>query len=132
MKRSATLRICTLLMPFFACTPTVSAATDAEKQSAIRSGLAYLYNTQQAGGSWSYSGYEHAATGAASFALLSQQDKWNTEAAPYQAAVDKAMAYLLKDAHLADVSTRDDGTNICPDTEASCKAISWYDNADAI
>src|SRR5260370_34531846 len=132
MKRSATLGICTLLMAFSAWTPTASAATDAEKQAAIRSGLAYLYNTQQAGGSWSYSGYEHAATGAASFALLSQQDKWGSEAALYQTAVDKAVSYLLNEAHVADVSPRDDGINICPGGETSCKSVAWHDNADAI
>src|SRR5258708_15483893 len=132
MKRSATLGICTLLMAFSAWTPTATAATDAEKQAAIRSGLAYLYKTQQAGGFWSSLGYEHGATGAASFALLSQQDKWDSEAALYQAAVHKAISYLLNEAHVADVSTRDDGINICPGGTASCKSIAWYDNADAI
>jgi hypothetical protein len=132
MKRSAQPGIGILLLALCPWIPEATAATDTEKQAAIRQGLAYLYKTQQPDGSWSYSGYEHSATGAASFALLSQQDKWNTEAALYQAAVNKAIAYLLKDAHLADVSTRDDGINICPDGEASCKAISWYDSADAI
>src|SRR5215471_6688159 len=107
MKRSAKLGICTLLLALFS-TRTVTAATDFEKQAAIRRGLAYLYKTQQAEGFWSASGYEHSATGAASFALLSQQDKWDSEAAHYQAAVEKAISYLLKDAHIADVSTRDD------------------------
>ena len=132
MKRSATLGIGTILLAFSPWTPRATAATDAEKVAAIRNGLAYLYKTQQAGGSWSYSRYEHAATGAASFALLSQQDKWDSEAALYQAAVDKAISYLLNEAHVADVSTRDDGINICPGGTASCKSIAWYDNADAI
>jgi WD40 repeat protein len=132
MKRSATLGIGTLLIAFSPWTPTARAATDAEKQAAIRKGLAYLYQTQQPEGFWSYSGYERAATGAALFALLGQQDKWDSEAAPYQAAVDKAVSYLLKEAHIADVSTRHDGINICPVGEGSCKGIAWYDNADPI
>jgi hypothetical protein len=132
MKRSTTLGIGTLLLAFSPATPTAMAATDAEKQVAIRRGLAYLYKTQQAEGFWSSSGYEHSATGAASFAFLSEQDKWDSEAALYQTAVDKAIAYLLKEARLADVSTRDDGINICPGGEASCKGIAWYDNADSI
>src|SRR5215475_14364586 len=108
MKRSATLGIGTLvLLAFSQWTPTATAATDAKKLATIRKGLAYLYKTQQPEGFWSYSGYEHAATGAASYALLSQQDKWESEALPYQAAIDKAISYLLKEARITDVSTRD-------------------------
>src|SRR5215831_6706715 len=131
MKRSATLSIGAVLLAFLPCVPRATAATDAEKQAAIRKGLAYLYQTQQAEGFWGAAGYEHSATGAASFALLNQQDKWG-EATLYQAAVEKAISYLLKDAHIADVSTRDDGANICPGREASCKGIAWYDNGDPI
>src|SRR5215472_1189973 len=101
MKRSATLGIGAILLAVSPWTPPATAATDAEKQSAIRRGLAYLYKTQQADGSWNYPGYEHNAAGEASFALLGQQDKWDSEAALYQAAVDKAISYLLKEAHIA-------------------------------
>jgi hypothetical protein len=132
MKRSATVSVCTILLAVFPWTPTASAATDVEKQAAIRRGLAYLYKTQQAEGFWSASGYEHSATGAATFALLNQQDKWDSEATLYQTAVAKAISYLLQDAHIADVSTRDDGVNICPGRESSCKGIAWYDNTDSI
>src|SRR5438445_5673745 len=123
MKRSATLGIGALLLALSPWTPTATAATDAEKQAAIRKGLAYLYKTQQPWGSWGYSGYEHGSTGAASFALLGQRVKWDSEAALYQTAVDKAVSYLLKEAHIANVSTRDDGINICPGGETSCKSI---------
>ena len=88
------------------------AATDTERQGAIRKGLAYLYKTQQAEGFWSYPGYEHGATGAALFAFLIQQNKWDSEATLYQQAVDRAISYLLKDAQVTDLSTRDDGTII--------------------
>src|SRR5262249_29455187 len=70
--------------------------------------------------------------GAAVFALLSQQDKWDGEAALYQTAVDKAISYLLQGAHVTDVSTRADGINICPGGQGSCKSVAWYDNADSI
>src|SRR5215471_7157353 len=132
MKRSATSLISTILLAVLLCTPAAKAATDAEKQAAIRKGLAYLYQTQQAEGFWTAAGYEHSATGAASFALLNQQDKWDREATQYQTAVEKAISYLLKEAHIADVSTRDDGVNICPGRETSCKGIAWYDNGDSI
>jgi WD40 repeat protein len=132
MKRSATLGICTLLLAFSPWHPAATAATDAEKQAAIRKGLAYLYKTQQPEGFWSASGYEHGTTGAAVFALLSQQDKWDSDAALYQTSVDKAISYLLNEAHVADVGARDDGVNVCPGGEASCKGIAWYDNGDSI
>ena len=109
------------------------AATDTERQGAIRKGLAYLYKTQQAEGFWSYPGYEHDATGAALFAFLIQQNKWDSEATLYHQAVDRAISYLLKDAQVTDLSTRDDGTIICPGGDASCKGIAWYDtSADSI
>src|SRR5262249_46234402 len=58
--------------------------------------------------------------------------KWQGDAAGYQAAIDKAVAWLLRDARVATVSTRDDGAIICPNSEASCKSIAWYDGADFV
>ena len=49
--------------------PMASAATEEQKLAAIQKGMAYLYNTQQAGGNWNVSGRENDATGAAVFAL---------------------------------------------------------------
>src|SRR5690242_17723410 len=132
MKQSAILSSAIFLVACSAWTPMARAATDTQKAAAIRSGLDYLYKTQEASGFWSSSGYERAATGAASFAFLSQQDKWGSESTSYQSTVDKAISYLLSEAHIADVSTRDDGVNICPDGTASCKGITWRDNADSI
>ena len=106
-----------------------SAATEAEKVSAIHNGLAYLYSTQQAGGYWGSSGYEQASTGAAAFAFLSQRDKWGTNTAQYQAVVDKAIAYLVSTSNIIEVSNRNDGVNICPGRAGSCKAIYWFGNA---
>src|SRR5262249_22139588 len=132
MKQSAISGIGKLLIALSLWAPTASAATDAEKQAAIRRGLDYLYKTQQPEGFWSYAGNQHSATGAASFALISQQDKWDAEAANYQAAVDKAIAYLLKDAVVSNLRTRDDGINVCPGGEAVCKGIVWSDGGDTI
>ena len=132
MKRSAMPGIGTLLMMCYPWTPVAIAATDGAKQAAIHNGLAYLYKTQQASGSWSDSGYEHAATGAAAFALLSQQDKWGTAGPVYQNAVDNAIAYLLSEAKVAEVSTREDGLKICPEESSSCKGISWNDSGETI
>ena len=121
-----------LVATLFACAvsiPTASAATEAKKVEAIHKGLAHLYATQQPGGYWSYSGYEQAATGAAAFAFLNQRDKWGGDAAQYQAAVDKAVAYLVSTANITEVSTRNDGINICPSGAAACKAVYWFGNA---
>jgi WD40 repeat protein len=104
-----------------------NAATEAET-AAIQKGLAYLYNTQQGDGRWTVSGHDNAATGAAAFALLSQQDHWGNNSELYQAAVDKAIAYLLNTAAVINLDTRSDGVNICPDNSTSCKGIYWDAN----
>jgi hypothetical protein len=102
---------------------TARAATEAAKRTAIEKGLANLYAAQQAGGYWSYAGYEPAATGAAAFAFLSQKDKWGTNAAQYQAAVDSAVGYLLSTAATATVGVRSDGFNPCG--AGTCLAVYW-------
>jgi hypothetical protein len=48
---------------------TAMAATDSQVLTAIDEGLANLASQQQHDGSWSYSGFEQAATGAAIFAF---------------------------------------------------------------
>lgn len=128
-KRSVRIALGALLLACAASTPMASAATEAEKVSAIHKGLAYLYSTQQTGGYWNSSGYEQAATGAAAFAFLSQRDKWGTSTAQYQAAVDKAIDYLVSTANILEVSNRNDGVNICPGRAGTCRAIYWFGNA---
>lgn len=103
------------------------AATDAEIVNAIEKGLDRLHSTQTAGGYWNYGGYEPAATGAAAYAMLTQQNHWGANAAAYQADVDKAMTYLLNNASLVNVSARNDGVNICPGG-GSCNGIYWDAN----
>jgi WD40 repeat protein len=102
------------------------AATEAEKAEALGKGLAYLYKTQQSEGYWSVPGTGQATTGAAVFAFLSQRDKWGDNAARYQAAVEKAMAYIVSTANVTNVTSRTDGVNICPGGTAPCKGIYWF------
>lgn len=101
-------------------------ADNAQIDQSIDSGLAYLSATQQAAGFWNYGSYDQAATGAAAFAMLSQQSRWGANAATYQANVDKAMAYLLSTATLSNVSTRADGVNMCPGGAGTCRGVYWY------
>lgn len=101
------------------------AATEQQKMDAINNGLAWLATQQNAAGAWDYFGlYAPAATGAAVTAFVSQQDKWGTNAPVYQAAVDKAVNYLLTNATTTTVSTRGDGVNICPGG-GSCTGVYW-------
>ena len=110
------------------------AATATQINAAIDNGLAYLASGQTGGGYWNYGGYEQAATGAAAFAMLSQQSRWGTNAATYQTQVDNAIAYLLSTATTAAVSTRynDPATaNICPGGSGSCTAVYWYGSGES-
>lgn len=106
--------------------PTASqAATAADINAAIDKGLAYLAGSQAAAGNWNFGGYEPAATGAAAFAMQSQKNQWDASlAAGYQARVDKAMSYLLGNATVVTVSTRNDGISICPGG-GTCPAVFW-------
>ncbi len=101
----------TLSLFFFAAftylaTPTW-AATEAQKQTAIDGGLAYLASIQNADGSWNYAydGSRASATGAALLAFTEQKYKplgWN--GADYSSVVTKATQYLLNNAHAYDIS----------------------------
>jgi hypothetical protein len=126
-RKFLTFSLGAILFASGAWVPAANAATEAEKVSAIQKGLAYLYKAQQPNGSWNAAGYEHAATGAAALAFLSQQDKWGSNAVPYQGAVNKAVAYLLNTATTHNLNTRNDGVSICPGNNASCTGVSWYD-----
>ncbi len=85
---------------------TAVASTSAEKQKGIDAGLAYLANTQNANGSWSYGGYEPAATAAALLSFVDQRYKplgW--DGADYNAVVTNATNYLLSQASTLNIST---------------------------
>lgn len=105
---------------------SANAASGTQIDTAIDKGLAYLSISQNnANGYWAYGGYEPAATGAAAFAMLSQQTHWGANSATYQANVDKAINYLLANATKNTVSTRNDGVNICPSASGSCSGVFW-------
>lgn len=131
MKRSVRIVISAILLAVSVglWMSTAIAATQATKQKAIQSGLAYLHATQQSGGYWMFSGYETAATGAAVFSLLSQENKWGNNTVTYNATVTKGIAYLLSVANTIDISTRSDGVNICPGRAGSCTGVYWFGNS---
>jgi len=117
------------LVIFVVCgvfTAFAMAATESQKMNAINQGLANLAATQLSNGSWAYSGYEQASTGAALLAFLSQKGNWGSNASAYQTIVDNGIAYLLANASTMTVSTRNDGVNICPGGTGSCIGVYWY------
>jgi hypothetical protein len=123
-KRKSLVLAVTLALAAWAS--TANAASGIQIDTAIDKALGYLSGAQNAAtGYWAYSGYEPAATGAAAFAMLSQQAHWGTNAATYQANIDKALNYLVNNATLIDVSKRNDNVNICPGGAASCKGVFW-------
>jgi len=116
-------------------TATASAATEAQKLTAILNGLAHLDYVQckTAGsvmGSWGTSqcggGESDAFTGAALFALLTQKAKWPANlATQYATDVTNGVNYLLANASVSTVSTNNSSQNICPGGSGTCKAIYW-------
>lgn len=128
IRRSKTLALGITLMCAGWIAPA-RAATSAEVKIAIEKGLAYLHAAQTAGGYWNYGGYEQAATGAAVFAMLSQQGQWGVNASQYQTDADEGISYLLNLASTTTISTRNDGANICPGGSGSCLGV-WWDAAN--
>jgi hypothetical protein len=134
MRRVLIVMLSVVLLSF-ALTFPASAATEAQKLSAILNGLAHLDAVQcnTAGslfGSWGTSqcgGYGDAFTGAALFAFLTQQAKWpaGAVAAKYATDVTNGVNYLLSTASTQTVTTNDNGVNICPGGAGSCQAIYW-------
>jgi len=110
----------------------IVAATKADKAAAVQNGLLYLQNSQQADGSWAALGYEQAATAAATFAILTQQENWGANAPQFRAAADKATDHLLATARVIDVESRNDGLSVCPAGSGSCKAIYWDGNEESL
>jgi hypothetical protein len=115
----------------FAMTTGANAATEGQKLTAINNGLSFLASQQTGSGSWSYGGYDQAATGAALTAFLSQQSNWGANTAAYQSVVDSGISYLLSTASTTAVSTRNDGVNICPGGASNCTGVYWYGAGEA-
>jgi hypothetical protein len=112
------------------CISNAGAASQAQINAAIDSGLANLSAQQTGSGYWNYGGYEQAATGAAVYAMLSQKIRWgavnSTTYQTYLANVNNGITWLLGQASTTTVSTRNDGTPICPNSATSCTAVNWY------
>ena len=88
------------------------AATEAQKQAAIDSGLAWLSTQQAVNGSWSGSGYNAADTSSALLAFIEQKYKplgWNGP--DYSTAVTNGLNYLMTQSTQISVGTRSDGFN---------------------
>ena len=94
-------------------TGSAMASTEAQKQAAIDSGLAWLASNQAANGSWCQSGYCAADTAAALLAFTEQSYKpvgWNGQ--NYSTNVTQALGFLLQDAGTVSISNnRGDGKN---------------------
>lgn len=126
MSTKSYLLLSVLAATSLACAGAANAATEAQKAAAIQSGLDWLSKSQTSAGYWNYGGYEQAATAAAVGAFVSQKSQWGSNAAAYQADVDKAMAYLLSTATVTSVSDRLDGAAACPGGAATCTGVYWY------
>jgi hypothetical protein len=108
------------------------AATEAQKQTAIDGGLAWLASQQGANGSWCQSGYCAADTAAALLAFTEQKYKplgWNDPINPnkYASNVTNAVNFLLKDAGTVAIpNNRGDGNN--PNISGSGTGYIWGGN----
>ena len=71
---------CLVMIPL--STTQALAASQAQINAAIDSGLANLSGQQTPSGYWNYGGYEQAATGAAVYAMLSQKIRWSVVNTP--------------------------------------------------
>jgi len=127
---------------------TASAASEAQKSSAIVNGLAHLAYVQCSTaanayiGSWSTPsnsangnncalGYNDAYTGAALFALLTQKSHWPA-ANTYTANVAAGIAYLLSTASTGTVTANSNNVNICPGGTGSCTSVYWNTCGSAV
>jgi len=136
MKR-ALLFLSVILLTSPVWTRNASAATEAEKLTAIQNGLTHLCVTQLANGSWNFGGGVDAVTGASVFAFESQQGKWPSPASCTNTAtsstltfanvVTNGIAYLLSDAVLVpNLQFNNASVNICPGGGGTCSGVYWY------
>lgn len=123
MRAAVSISICASAVCW---TSLAKGATEAQRTAAIQKGLASLYSAQAPEGYWKTSGDEHASTGAAAMAFLSQRDKWGENDVRYQAAADRAVAWLVSTANTMTVMSREDGISVCPGGVASCLGVYWF------
>jgi hypothetical protein len=108
-----------LIMPLSAM-----GASEAEKRAAIDNGLAWLATQQQADGRWIYdnSTGDIAATGSVLLAFLEEKANWGSNAAAYQAIVDKGLNYLFSNASIVNISGQPAGN---PDGDGNGKGVKF-------
>ncbi|WP_084502632.1 PEP-CTERM sorting domain-containing protein [Fundidesulfovibrio putealis] len=99
------LLACLLCSICFMATPVFSiAATHAQINNAISTGLSYLASQQQAGGYWNYGGYEVSATASAVLAMIEQG---NSESSGlYKNNVKSGLQYIFNTAQFDSVNKR--------------------------
>lgn len=107
------------------CVGMAGAATEAEKRAAIDSGLAYLATTQNAAGYFGSGGidYVNSYTGSALLAFLKEKPNWGSNAAAYQAVVDKGLNYLFSQANVVNISAQPAGN---PDGDGNGVGVKFY------
>ena len=100
---------------------TALAATEAEKRTAIDSGLAWLAANQRADGAWTYdfSEGDTAATAAALLAFLEEKGNW---AANYQPVVDLGLSYIFGRGQVVGIGPQPAGN---PDTNGNQVGIKF-------
>ncbi|MGZ6223426.1 MAG: hypothetical protein ACXWMW_11880, partial [Syntrophales bacterium] len=112
MKKIVTLFIAVMMVCVW-CVGVAGAATEAQKQTAIANGLAYLAGTQNPDGSWPGAyGYPNASTGSALLSFEEQYYKQGNSwgALPdYSAVVTKAANYLLNNISTASLASGSTG-----------------------
>ena len=119
------LFIVALLMAGIWFVGIAGAASEAEKRAAIDAGLAYLATTQSASGYFGSGGTEYliSNTGSALLAFLEEKPNWGTNAAAYQAVVDKGLNYLLSQASVVSISNQTAGN---PDGDGNGVGVKLY------
>lgn len=105
---------------------TAFAATEADKRAAIDAGLAYLATTQNSASGYFGTGgtdYLLAQTGSALTAFIEERANWGTNAAAYQAIVDKGLNYLLSNASVVSIGVQPAGN---PDGDGNGVGVKLY------
>jgi WD40 repeat protein len=105
----------------------MSAASEADKDDAIRKGLAYLRTMRAPAGASKSVTPVSAVDAALAFTYLQQQKQ-----SEFRVEAQSAIETVLSTATLTEVTTRGDGTNICPGTQLSCKGIFWQDTSGSM
>ena len=116
MKKFLLILFIALLLP-----SVLMAATEAQKRTAIDSGLAYLATTINGDGSLGGGDvyYRTAQTGSALLAFIEEKDNWGANTAAYQTLVDDGLNFLLNQTSVVDISPQGPGGINDPDGDGN-------------